>query len=569
MSSPPTSPPSSASAAEASVRRLADLARAVGNSAGWTRRLIAVSAGFVSVAAFAPVFVWPVFFLTLPVLVWLIDGDDTPAIEGPSAVVPPWRRAFLDGWWWGFGYFVANLFWLGEAFLVEPDKHAWQMPLAVAGLPAFLAVFYGTATALARLLWRPGWPRILALALTLGSIEWLRGHVLTGLPWNMPGYALTGPLVLMQSSALLGPYGLTLWAIVIFSAPLTIAAEAPASATRRQAGTAIAALMLAVLAAYGVARLSASPEAWVEGVKLRIVQPSIPQRDKWMPEKQREIFDLHLAMSRMTSEGRVDDLAGVTHLIWPEAAMPFRPLEQPAALEAIGALLPPETYLLSGALRTERVDANARPYALPRVYNSLLVFGRSGGLAGLYDKIHLVPFGEYLPFQDALEAWGLRQLSYLPGGIASGPSPRPLIRAGRLPPASVLICYEAIFPGEVVQGPERPGLILTITNDGWFGDTTGPRQHFHQARVRAVEEGVPLVRAANNGISALVDPNGRVLEILGMNARGVIDGRLPAALPAPPYARWGDKIFALNLALGLVLLMASGSLSSRRAPTGI
>jgi len=285
----------------------------------------------------------------------------------------------------------------------------------------------------------------------------------------------------------------------------------------------------------------------VPGIKLRIVQPSVPQREKWRPENQPRIFLDHLALSASDPAGNIDNLAGVTHVIWPEAAMPFLPLDHAEVGAAIGRALPQGTFLISGALRAEPAPAGApRPR---RFFNSILVFGDGGSLIAQYDKSHLVPFGEYLPLQPLLEAIGLRQLTRLRGGFDAGATPRPLLEVPRLPPAAPLICYEAIFPAAVVEASARPGLLLNVTNDGWFGDTTGPRQHLHQARVRAVEEGLALVRAANNGISAAVDPYGRILAQLDLNARGTIDVGLPAALSPPPYARLGDFVF---LALWLV-----------------
>jgi apolipoprotein N-acyltransferase len=230
--------------------------------------------------------------------------------------------------------------------------------------------------------------------------------------------------------------------------------------------------------------------------------------------------------------------------------MPFLPLDHPDVRAAIGRLLPPATHLITGALRAEPAPPGSpRPRS---IFNSLLVFGQGGSLTARYDKIHLVPFGEYLPLQRQLEAIGLEQLTRLRGGFAVGVVPRPLLRVPGLPAAAPLICYEAIFPGEIVQGPERPALMLNLTNDGWFGNTTGPRQHLHQARVRAVEEGLPLVRAANNGISAGIDGNGRILARLGLDVRGVIDLALPAALPPTPYGRLGDMIFLMLWLVGAV-----------------
>ena len=292
--------------------------------------------------------------------------------------------------------------------------------------------------------------------------------------------------------------------------------------------------------------------ATVPGVKIRIVQPSVPQRDKWRPENQQRIFFEHLDLSRRDATGSIDNLIGITHVVWPEAAMPFLPLDTPEALAAIGDLLPEGTVLIAGALRAERA-----PPESPRLrtfFNSLLVFGRGGLLLTRYDKIHLVPFGEFLPLRSVLEAVGLRQLTHIIGSFDFGVSPRPLLGIPGLPPTLPLICYEAIFPGALVQGPERPGVMVNVTNDGWFGNTTGPRQHLHQARVRAVEEGIPLIRAANNGLSAVFDGYGRPLGRIDLDVRGVIDVDLPAALQPPPYARFGDSIFFTIWLLGGVIL---------------
>ncbi len=517
---------------------------AVLSATGWRRAAIAFVAGLGSVLALAPFFASPVLFLTLPVLVWLIDG----AASGEPSRTEPITRAAVAGWWFGFGYFLGGLFWIGEAFLVESEKFGWALPFAVTLMPAGLALFYAAAAAAARAVWSPGLSRILVLAVALGIAEWLRGHVLTGFPWNALGYALTYPLVLMQGAALVGVYGLTPLAVAVFASPLALAETSLAGPELRRAvvlGAAISLLILTPLVVYGALRLAERPAAAVESVRLRIVQPSVPQREKWRPENQGPIFRDHLELSRHDARGRRDDLKGITHLVWPEAAMPFLPLEHPEALAAIGELLVPGTYLISGALRREAVASPGE--TRPRAFNSLMVFGPGGSLVNVYDKNHLVPFGEYLPMQAVLESFGFEQLARMRGGFSEGANPRRNLIVPGLPPAGGLICYEAIFPGAAVQGAERPGFLLNVTNDGWFGDTTGPRQHFHQARVRAVEEGLPLVRAANNGISAVVDGNGRVYKYLELDERGVIDTALPAARPPTYYARFGDWPFAAIL----------------------
>ena len=524
---------------------------AVIHAQGWRRSALAVLAGALSNLAMAPFFLAPVLFLTLPVLVWLIDSAMSDA-HGARAALFPAARA---GWWFGFGYFLFGLFWIGEAFLVEADTFGWMLPFAVTLMPAGLALFWAAAAAIARVFWCPGVERIVVLALALGMAEWLRGNILTGFPWNVLGYALTWPLTMMQSAGLVGIYTLTLLTVLVFAAPLVMAADAGEGAPRRKAGfhaLLIAAVPLVLLSTYGTVRLATAPSDRVEGVALRVVQPSVPQREKWQADKQAAIFRDHLDLSRTDATGKRDDLEGITHVVWPEAAMPFLPLERPEALGAIGDMLPDGVHLLTGALRREQADddvgdARGHPF---RAFNSLMVFDSGGALAGLYDKTHLVPFGEYLPWQATLEAIGLEQLTRMRGGFTEGVTPRPVMNVPGLPVVGGLICYEAIFPGVVQESAARPELLVNATNDGWFGNTTGPHQHFHQARVRAVEEGLPLIRAANNGISAVIDANGRIVARLGLNERGTLDAPLPRTHSRPLYAIWGDVIF---LVVGLLL----------------
>jgi apolipoprotein N-acyltransferase len=566
--------------AAVSIKALAERLQSL---AGWRRSLVAFVAGAVSVLAMAPFFLWPVLWLTLPTLVWLIDAallarppsfsrrrESTPprslemesgasaGLQGDDAVrwySRPEFAAAAVGWWFGFGYLLLGLFWVGEAFLVEAEIFAVLLPFAVTLLPAGLALYFGAATGVASCFWREGPSRALVLALALSAAEWLRGHAFSGFPWNVLGYALTYPLPLMQSAAVLGIYGLTLVAVLIFTLPPLLWAAAPpgmAGRRRRVLAVAVAVGPLAVIALLGQLRLSYGTQATVPDVKLRIVQPSVPQREKWRAEFQERIFRDHLSLSTTDASGQTNS-AGITHIIWPEAAVPFLVLDYPAARTAIGDVIPPGAQLILGALRAEPAPAGGAKAR--RVFNSILVLGEGGVLTGLYDKIHLVPFGEYLPLQGTMEAVGLQQLSRLRGGFDAGERPRALLQVPGLPAAAPLVCYEAIFPRAIVQGGVRPGLMLNVTNDGWFGDTTGPRQHLHQARVRAVEEGLPLVRAANNGISAVVDGYGRMLANLGLDVRGVIDAALPAALAPPLYARLGDVIFLLAWLLGAAAAM--------------
>ncbi|MEO1543316.1 MAG: apolipoprotein N-acyltransferase [Pseudomonadota bacterium] len=541
---------------EVSARRISGW---VGSREGWSRFAVAVIAGSLSVLSMAPFFFWPILFLTLPVLVWLIDGAtrDQQASDGSKPIARETAlRSAKDGWAFAFGYFFFGLFWIGEAFLVEAETFGVLLPFAVTLMPAGLALFWGAATACSSLVWRRGVNRVFVLALALSATEYARGHVFTGFPWNTLGYALTWPVTFMQSASVIGIYGLTLITVVVCASPLVgiaMARRTPSYRHPATIGVTLALVPLTIIYAYGAFRLATAETNFVEGVKLRIVQPATNQRDKWRSDKQSEIFQAHLDLSRTNEAGSKDELNGVTHVIWPEAAMPFLPLSTPRALAAIGDVLPQGTFLVSGALRvTQATDSTDIYRSAPgdrRAYNSLMVFGFTGGLVSLYDKLHLVPFGEYLPFQEALEAVGLQSLTRVRGGFSTGISPRPILSIPGLPPFVPLICYEAIFPAQVIQDAHaldagmRPGLMINVTNDGWFGNTTGPPQHFHQNRLRAVEEGIPLIRAANNGISGVVDAYGQVVTMLPLNQKGVLDSRLPTKISPPLYALYGNSLF--------------------------
>lgn len=535
------------------------------------RRLLAAGAGIVSVLAMPPFFAWPVLWLTLPVLCILIDA--ARRMPEPTSRLTRWRkwplgRAAEAGWWFGFGYHLAGLFWIGEAFLVEADVFAWLLPFAVTLLPAGLALFTALA-AMATCV--PGvdgaMRRVGLLAIGFGGTEWLRGHILTGFPWNVLGTALTAPAALLQSVAVFGIDGLTVIAVLIFAGPFAMlldgarAAPARGRAARPKA-LALAVVPLAAIWAGGAWRLAAvDPQGTGMRPKVRLVQLSIPQLERMQSANQRRIFDQHLAMSLTAPDGHLDNAAGIDLVVWPEAAMPFVPLAQPVALEAIGAMLPPGTQLASGALRIEGEGAQGGR----KVFNSLLVFdGRPVGnatarLVASYDKSHLVPFGEYLPAQTLLESIGLSQITRQRGGFAAGNARRLPLNMAKFGKVLPLICYEVIFPLAPVAEAERPDLILTVTNDGWFGNTTGPRQHYHQARIRAVEQGVPIIRASSNGISALLDGKGRELGRMELNAVGTLDVTPPPALSRTLYAALGDKIFLILMAGVAVFLVRKRS----------
>jgi apolipoprotein N-acyltransferase len=510
---------------------------------GWRRSLVAFLAGASTAVALPPVEFWPAPFITFPILVWLIDGSAAGRFGGVAA-------AATAGWWFGFGYFLAGLYWIGNALLIDAKTFGWLLPFAIIGLPAALALFTAFGVALARLIWTRGALRILSLALALTVSEWLRGHLLSGFPWNAFGYALVTPSVLAQNASLVGLWGLTFIAIAVYASPAVLADDL-ADTRRRWVAPTLSLVILAAMAAYGAARLNRTPTTYVEGVRLRIMQPNLQQDEKFNRAQKQEVMSRYIALSDRTSGPQSTGMADVTHLIWPESAFPFFLTREADALAQIADLLPPGTVLMTGAVRAPETVSSP---ATPRAYNSIYVIDHDGSILSVYDKVHLVPFGEYLPFQNFLEQLGLMQLTKVRGGFLSGDRLRAL-SVPRAPNFVPLICYEIIFPGQAVPPNERVGWMLNLTNDGWFGRSAGPYQHFQQARLRAIEEGLPLVRAANTGISAVVDPLGRVIRSLPLGGEGILDSGLPSPLPRTLYARVGDAAAGLMVAVAFILIM--------------
>lgn len=509
---------------------------------GWRRAAVAVVVGALAAASQAPFHAFPVLWISFPVLVFLIDGAVEASTRGG---VRRWRAAFVVGWCFGFGYFLAGLWWIGAAFLVDLGQFGWMLPFAIGGLSAGLGLFTGLGVLVARFGWRDGPMRIVALAVGISIAEWLRGHVLTGFPWNTFGYGLAANDMLMQAASLIGIEGMTFLAVLIFASPAALAGKSRADRAFVAAGLM---LFFAVLG-FGAWRLQGPDPGVAANVKLRIMQPAVDQWQKWRPEHKAEIMARYVELS---TGGKADGLAGVTHLVWPESAFPFLIANETWALTTLANLLPAGRTLLTGAIRAEPAAAGE---SRPRYYNSIMVIGDDAQLLAAYDKVHLVPFGEFLPFQETLEAMGLRQLTHLRGGFTPGPNLTSL-SVPNAPKVGPLVCYEAIFPGEVVASGDRPDWLLNVTNDGWFGLTPGPFQHLHQARVRAVEEGLPMVRAANSGISVVTDAYGRVKALLPLGTAGAIDSELPNPLSPTVYAQ-NRYLPLLVMFLGIIWLALS------------
>ncbi|MFN0024222.1 MAG: apolipoprotein N-acyltransferase [Parvularculaceae bacterium] len=508
---------------------LAGAAAALARVSGWRRLVAAFAAGIAAALAQAPFYILPMMAAGYSLLLLLIDAigaqDGSPARR--------MRAAFATGWAFGFGYFLVGLYWLGYAFMVQAEQFAWMAPIAITGLPAFLALFFGAACAGYVRVAPRGARRILAFAAIVMVFEYARGHILTGLPWNLPGQAFAGTAIGAQTAAFWGVYGLSLVALVLATLPAAFAGQGRGA----QIKGAVAALLGAgALFAVGAARLALVDPGDRDDYFVRIVQPNIPQAEKIDPDLWSRNLERHIALSEAP-------IAGPTIILWPENAAPVID-EVPSALTALSARLPKNAVLVTGAVRRAPDASGAERY-----YNAIAVIPETPAgrvAAARYDKHHLVPFGEYLPLNGVLRAIGLSQLAPFEEGFTPGAGPA--VIAGFGPPFAALVCYEVIFPGRMYPRGERPEWIATVTNDGWYGNSSGPRQHLDQARLRAIETGLPMARSGHNGISAVFDAAGRTRARLALDTAGVIDRKLPKAAPPTLYQRAGDFVFWLMMA---------------------
>ncbi len=513
-------------------RRLTDIG-------GWRRYLLAFVLGASITVSLPPLHLWPALIVGFTGLVWVLDG-----CAGP-------RPACLAGWWFGFGYLGFGLYWISFALLIEPDRVGWMIPFAVLGLPAALAASIALATLVVHLSGVRGAGRVVVLAGAWSAGEWLRGHAFTGFPWNLVGYTATASDALLQATALVGVYGLGFAVVLAAAMPATLAGDGDSvSRLRRYGPAAAAAALVAVLWTGGTLRLAAADPGNVPGVTLRLVQANIAQHHKWREERRRANLARHFQLSSRSGSN------AVTHVIWAETAVPYFLANDPDMSRTIGRLVDPGGLVITGAPRTTIVRETP-----PRIWNSVHAVDHAGRIVGTFDKSHLLPFGEYVPFRPFLRRIGVERIASGQGDFQAGPGNTTLDLPG-LPPVGILICYEAIFPGDVTSDAPRPRWFLNVTNDAWFGHTAGPHQHFAMSRVRAAEEGLPLVRVANTGISGIADAYGRVVLRTALGEIAVVDAPLPVSLDRPtPYARWGDS--GLLAILAAVSIYAAASRARR------
>lgn len=492
----------------------------------WVALALDLPLGAVAALGQAPWGLWPLTVLALAALCWRIARAPGPR---PAA----WH-AFAAG----LGHFALAMSWITEPFLVEPEIYGWMAPFALALMAGGAALFWTLPAWLAARL-TPGFPRQgLVFAALIVVSDWLRGWIFTGLPWTLTGHVwIDTPAA--QLAACFGAIGLS--ALTMLAASLPLACwRGPARHWRGALpGAVLSVLVIATAFSAGMARLAAPLPADTT-TRLRLIQPNATQALKWDPYWSEVFFRRLLDLSAVRDPGRpVPDA-----VIWPETAVNFLLDQSGTAPQDIAAFAGAPVIL--GIQRSEG----------SRYFNSLTQFTTTG-IGPVYDKFHLVPFGEYTPWGDMMARFGIRAFAAQQGfGYSAGPGPRLLDLPG-LPRMQPLICYEAIFSRHLIAGEARPAWLLQVTNDAWFGSLSGPWQHLAQARLRAIESGLPLMRAANTGVSAVIDARGGLRATLGLNRAGRIDATLPGALPPTPWARWGDWP-------ALALVLTALALSARR-----
>jgi len=517
---------------------LCRIAQEMAAQQGWRRYAIAFVLGALMAAALPPVDLTPVVFATIPLYLWLDDGSRTPGASGRLAYV------------FALGHFTAGLYWIAAALFVDIARYWPMLPLALFGVPVVLSTFVAVClyvAALARKRFQlTGLPWVCLFAAAWSASEWLRGHLFTGLPWNLIGYVwaggFPGALAMLQSTSWFGVYGLS-FVTVLAAALLSLLGAAslnPVGPWRRALPAIAAVVLIAVPAGGGVLRLHLSPPGKT-GIWLRLVQPSIAESAKWDRDAAEANFHRLIELSAAPASHPL------TAVIWPEAAATFFLERDEPHRKAIAAVAPQGGYVITGALRGAPLAGS-----VDQVWNSVEVVDPAAKIIAQYDKAHLVPFGEYMPLSDVLPL-----TKFTPGAIdlSAGPGPQTLT-LDKLPQFSPLICYEAIFPDAVLDKDDRPAWLLNISNDAWYGRSAGPYQHFAMARTRAVEEGLPLVRVANNGITGVIDAQGRVLAHTSLDAIGYDDVTLPAADRATLYFYFGDWIFFAMLAAAGIIGLA-------------
>lgn len=489
--------------------------------------------GCLSVAALPPHYCFPVLFVTFGILAVLLAR----ASDG--------RRAFAGGYWFGFGFFACGFFWINNALLLDLPRLGWLIPLSFFGSGAFFGLFVAFPAFLSHYC-KNSYGKILSFAVWWTVFEWIRSFIFTGFPWNLLGSVLAFNDAGIQLASVIGTYGLSLLTIVFVSLPSAFFVDNDRKRAIIVNGAALP-LLAAAIWGFGCWRLHRLPDNEFSSIRVRIVQPSIPQQIKWQPEALVDNLNTYIELSRQ-------ELPSDTKLvIWGETANTFSPVLEPQYLESLALAVPPGGYLITGSIDYAFNDAVNRWQPL----NSMIALDGKQQVVANYDKSHLVPFGEYIPFRRWLPG-KLRTVTNFISDFGAGNGVE-TIRLPGVPPFGVLICYEVIFPAEVVNRADRPQWLINLTNDGWYGISAGPYQHLVAARLRAAEEGLTMVRAANSGISALISKTGTILEEFPLQKSGQFDFYLPQALSVHTvYGKYHNFITIMLCSLILISIFLCG-----------
>ena len=469
--------------------------------------------GMLSARALPPFYAFPLLFLTFSAFLLLLNQAQNK------------RQSFACGYWFGFGYFACNMAWIGNAVLIDAEKLGWLFPIILLAAGGFFGLFIALPALLTNLI-KSFYGRWLSFAAWWVIFEWIRSFILTGFPWNLLGSVLAFNLTLLQAAAVIGTYGLSLAVLMICSAPALIIHYQNKISYSIALGSIL--LILAGLIGYGrnhLAQMDTTPS----NTKIRLVQPAIPQDMKWNRQKLEENLQQYIDMSKQ------EGLEDIDFVIWGETATPFALDFEPQYLEKVRTAIPEKGYLITGLVRYEYQGNDFHPL------NSSFVVDKSGQIIDYYDKSHLVPFGEYIPLRRFLPSWITPVTNtitdFLPG---NGPKS---IKINNQPSFGISICYEIIFPHQIINLQDKPEWLINLTNDGWYGISQGPYQHLVTTRLRAIEEGRTIVRAANTGISAVINPYGKILAQIPLNRTDIIDINLPQELyKETNYGQYGNLI---------------------------